>query len=52
MQMSPAGIILTRVLPDFPTITGLFMAAFLTAKNKKPIMIGKETSDPWDLCST
>ena len=52
MKMTPARMVLVRVLPHFPAVTSLIMAVFTTTQNKKPIMIREDSRDSWDFCGT
>ena len=52
MQMPPAGLILARVLPHFPSITGLMLILVFSVKYQQPIMICKDSWDARDFCCT
>ena len=52
MQMSPTRFVLVRVLPHFPSITFLTLAAFACMKDQQPAVVSNESDKAGNFCCT
>ena len=52
VKMPPAGFVLVSVLPHFPSITSMRMAAFSCMKHQQPVVVSNDSGNTGNLCCT